>query len=325
MKAIVFEEYGEADVLRMVDVAPPVPRPDEVLVRVRAAGVDRGAWHLMAGHPRMVRLATGLRRPRDGRLGSELAGTVEAVGSAVTRFAVGDEVLGAGRGAFAELAVARERSLVPRPPGLDPIAAAALPISGVTAVQALRKLGPLRRGQRVLVIGAAGGVGSFAVQIAADAGAEVTGVCSAGKADAVRSLGAHEVIDYRTADPLAPGRTWDLIIDTAGAAPLRRLRAALSAGGGAVIVGSEGTGTAFGGGISRTFLAGPTSVLSSRKTAGLISLVKTEDLAEVVDLAAAERIRPLIDQVLPLERAADAVAHLAAGRARGKTVLRVRD
>ncbi len=325
MKAIVHEEYGEAEVLRTVDADPPVPRRDEVLVRVRAAGVDRGVWHLMAGRPLLVRSATGIRSPRDGRLGSELAGTVGAVGSAVSRFAVGDEVMGAGRGAFAEFAVARERALVARPPALDPISAAALPVSGVTALQALGRFGPLRGGHRVLVIGAAGGVGSFAVQIAADAGAEVTGVCSTGKTEAVRGLGAHDMIDYRLADPLAPGRTWDLIVDTAGGAPLRRLRRALALGGGAVIVGSEHSGTAVGGGISRTFLAAPTSLFSGRKAAGLISLVRADDLAAVVDLAVAGRIRPLIDQVLPLERAADAVAHLAAGRACGKTVLRVPD
>src|SRR4051794_3471488 len=244
MKAIVQDAYGEAEVLRLEDVDVPQPGPGEVLVAVRAAGVDRGAWHVMTGLPYLGRLGFGLRRPRNRVRGLDVAGTVEAVGADVTRFGKGDEVFGTCRGAYAEYATARADHLALKPAHLTFEQAAALPTSGATALHALR-----HPGDRVLVIGAGGGVGSFAVQLAKARGAHVTGVCSTAKVDLVRRLGADEVIDY-TRDPLTG--QYDLILDIAGNRTLSTLRALLTPHGTLVIVGGENGGN-FSGGMNRQF------------------------------------------------------------------------
>ena len=243
MRAVVQEAYGDADVLRPAErPLPRALRDDEVLVRVHAAGLDRGTWHLMTGTPYAVRLVMGLRRPRQPVPGLDLSGTVAAIGTAVTRFAPGDEVYGIGTGTFAEYAVAREDKLAPKPASLTHERSATVPVSGTTALHAVTDIAGVTAGQRVLVTGASGGVGSYAVQLAVAAGAEVTGVSSAGKADLVRSLGATHVLDYARDDLAAVPDRYDVIIDIAGNTSLSRLRRALTPTGTAVLVGGEDAG-----------------------------------------------------------------------------------
>src|SRR5215213_2070023 len=242
MRAVVQDTYGEADVLHVEQIPRPEPGSGEVLVRVAAAGVDRGVWHLMAGKPYAVRLAIGLRAPRNRIRGRELAGVVEAVGAEVTSFRPGDAVYGIGEGSFAEYAPAKATKLAPTPAGLSAEQASVVPVSASTALQAVRDHGRVQAGQTVLVIGASGGVGSFAVQIAKAVGAHVTGVSSTEKVDLVRSLGADEVVDYRTTDLAASGRRYDVVLDIGGNRPLRTLRRLLSPTGTLVIVGGEDGG-----------------------------------------------------------------------------------
>lgn len=225
MKAIVQDRYGSADVLALRDIAAPLVGDNDVLVRVRAAGCGPDVWHLMTGLPYFARLMVGFRKPKVGVRGWDLAGRVEAVGSAVAGFQRGDEVMGIGEGSFAELAIARPDKLVPKPARLTTEQAAAVPISGVTALQALRDKAGVRPGHKVLIIGAAGGVGSLAVQLARAFGAEVTGVCSTTKMDLVRSIGAEHVIDYTREDFTDGQRRWDVIVDMAGRRPVSQLRA----------------------------------------------------------------------------------------------------
>jgi NADPH:quinone reductase-like Zn-dependent oxidoreductase len=229
MNAVIQDTYGSPEVLELREIDKPVVRDDEVLVQVHAAGVDPGVWHLMTGLPYLVRvMGYGLRKPKVGIRGQDVAGRVEAVGTNVTRFRPGAEVFGICEGSFAEYACARPGKLAPKPANLTFEQAAAVPISGLTALQALRDRGKVQPGQTVLIIGAAGGVGSFAVQLAKAFGAEVTGVCSTTKVDLVRSIGADEVIDYTREDFADGVRHWDLIVDTAGRRSLSQLRRALT-------------------------------------------------------------------------------------------------
>lgn len=320
MRAVVQDAYGAADVIRVEDVPDPTDLgAEQVLIRVRAAGVDRGVWHLMTGMPRIVRLGTGLRRPRVRTRGTEVAGTVERVGSAVTRFAVGDEVFGAVRAAFAELAIADQRSLATAPRSVDAVHAAALPVSGVTALQAVRDAGRVASGDRVLVLGAAGAVGHSAVQLARHLGAEVTGMCSAGKADLARDAGAVRVLDY-AAHAVAEGAPYDVVIDTGGRRPLRELEDALTPTGALVLVGGEGGG-AVTGGFERQLAAGLRSRFSRRRLVGLMSTANADDLAELARLVDAGALRPLVERTYALEQAPAALARLASGAARGKQML----
>ena len=243
MKAIVQGRYGSADVLELADIDRPVPTGTEVLVQVQAAGLHRGDWHVMTGLPYLIRIvvpALGLRKPKSPVLGMDVAGRVEAVGSKVTRFQPGDEVFGWCDGSFAEYASAPEDQLAAKPANLSFEQAAAVPISGFAALQALREVGEIQARQKVLIIGAAGAVGSFGVQLAKAFGAQVTGVASTTQVDLVRSIGADDVIDYTRADVTDGSRHWDLIIDTAGRRPLSQLRRALTPTGTLVIVGGEG-------------------------------------------------------------------------------------
>src|SRR5688572_22912186 len=242
MRAVVQDQYGEADVLHLDRVARPEIGAGEVLVRVQAAGVDRGVWHLMAGKPYAVRLVMGMKAPKNRIRGRELAGVVEAVGADVTTLRVGDEVFGIGEGTFAEFAPAKATKLAPRPAGLSAGQAAVVPISASTALQAVRDHGRVQSGQSVLVIGASGGVGSFAVQIAKASGARVTGVSSTEKLDLVRSLGADDVVDYRTTDLATLDRRFDVVLDIGGNRRLRTLRRLLTPTGTLVIVGGEDGG-----------------------------------------------------------------------------------
>jgi len=322
MRAIVQERYGSAEVLHLGNVPLPEPKDKEVLVQVGAAGVDRGVWHIMTGLPYLGRLAFGLRKPRNPVPGMDLAGTVSAVGSSVTRFAVGDQVYGSGRSTYAEYAVAPEARLAAKPEGLSFAQAAAVPVSAITALQGLGKTGRVQPGQRVLVIGAAGGVGSYAVQLAKAFGAEVTGVCSTGKMDFVRSLGADEVIDYTTQD-YADGRsTWDLILDIAGNPSIARLRSALTPKGTAVITGGEAGGKLTGG-MNRQLGALALSPFVPQRLTMFIGAVRTAELEDLTRLIEAGSITPPLERTFPLDQAAEALRRLAAGKVRGKLAITV--
>ncbi len=247
MKAIVQNTYGSPDILELTDIDKPEITDDEVLVRVHAAGVDRGVWHLMTGLPYLARLAFGLRAPKNPVPGMDVAGVVETVSSSVARFQPGDEVFGVGKGTFAEYALAREEKLAPRPSNLTFEQAAAVSISGLTALQGLRDHGKVCPGQEVLIVGASGGVGTFAIQLARAFGAQVTGVCSTSKIDLVRSIGADHVIDYTQEDFAAGKQRYDVILDIGGSSSLARLRGVLTVRGTLIIVGGETGGRWLGG------------------------------------------------------------------------------
>ncbi len=321
MKAIVQDRYGSADVLELGDVEVPAVGDGDVLVRVRAAGVDPGVWHVMAGLPYAVRLGFGLRRPRNRVPGLDLAGVVEAVGRGVTRFAPGDEVFGTGTGTFAEFAVAPAAKLSPKPASLGFEHAAAVPISGQTALAAVRRVGRVRPGQRVLVIGAGGGVGSFAVQIAKTAGAHVTGVCSTGKLDLVRSIGADDVIDYTRDDIADGGQRYDVVIDTAGNRPLSLLRRALTPQGTLVLVGGEASTGKWLQGFDRQLRALLLSPFIGARLVPLVSGQSAEDLEQLTELIEAGQVTPVIDRTYELAGAPDAIRHIEEGHARGKVVV----
>jgi NADPH:quinone reductase-like Zn-dependent oxidoreductase len=325
MRAVTQHRYGGTEQLSVHgDVPVPQPGPGEVLVRVRAAGVDQGVWHLMAGLPLVVRLGFGLRRPKHPVPGMALAGFVEAVGPDVDGFATGDRVLGVGTGAFAELAVARADKLVHAPDGLDLTAAAALPISATTAMQAVRDHGRAAPGQRVLVIGASGGVGSYAVQIAAAIGADVTAVASGAKADLVRSLGATRVVDHRTTalTPDTTGGAFDLVVDIAGGRRIRDLRRLLTPTGTLVIVGAE-TGGRLTGGVQRQIGAAALSAFVTQRLVMFLADEGAEVLGRVMDLVRQGQVRPTLDRTYPLADAGTAIEDLRAGRVRGKAVVTV--
>jgi NADPH:quinone reductase-like Zn-dependent oxidoreductase len=322
MRAIVQDAYGEADVLRLAEIDRPTIGTDEVLVRVHAAGVDQGAWHLMAGLPYPIRLAGyGFRAPKTPVRGRELAGRVEAVGRDVTTLRPGDEVYGVGEGTFAEYARAAAGKLAPRPANLSARQAAAVPVSGLTALQAVRDQGRVQPGQQVLVIGAGGGVGTIAVQIAKAFGAEVTGVCSTGKVDLVRSLGADHVVDYLLEEDLAVGeRRFDVILDTGGNRPLRALRRALTPTGTLVIVGAE-TGGRWLGGLDRQLRAMALSPFVGQRLGTFIASENAADLVALADLLESGAVTPVVDRAFPLAETPAALRHLREGRARGKVVI----
>nr|WP_225957115.1 NAD(P)-dependent alcohol dehydrogenase [Amycolatopsis lexingtonensis] len=304
--------------LEFRDVGRPSPGAGEVLVRVHAAGVDPGVWHLTTGQPYLLRLlGFGFRRPKQPVRGLDFAGTVEETGDGVTRFRPGDEVFGIGKGSFAELAVAGQDLVAAKPTRLSFEQAAAVLVSGGTALQAVRDAGDVRPGQRVLVIGAAGGVGSFAVQLAKAFGAHVTGLCSTAKTDLVRALGADHVVDYTREDFAA--ERYDLIVDTAGLRSLTRLRRALTPRGTLVIVGGEG-GRWFGG-IQRVLVAALLNPLVRHRLRGLVARERGADLETLRELIEAGKVTPVLDRTYPLADAAAAIGHLHAGRAAGKVVL----
>ncbi len=321
MKAVVQNRYGSEDVLELRDVEKPVPEPHQVLVRVKAAGVNMADWHLMAGRPTIMRLfGLGFRGPKARIRGSDVAGVVDRVGSAVTRCAVGDEVFGSGKGTFAEFALADEKHLLPKPANVPFEQAGAAMMVGYTARQALRAGGVAEHelaGQRILVIGAAGGVGSMAVQMATHFGATVTGVCSTAKVAFVLSLGADEVLDYTKSEVLG---TYDAIIDTAGGRPLRVLRTLLAPHGRLVIVGSEG-GNAFLGLLGRSIRAALVSPFVRQKLITLMAVETPDDVAAIRELLASGAITTPIERTFSLAGAADAIRHLEAGMACGKVVV----
>ncbi len=324
MQAIVQDTYGAADVLRLEDVERPPVGERDVLVEVHAAGLDPGVWHLMTGRPYLVRLmGFGLRRPKDRVAGQDVAGRVAAVGSGVARLRPGDEVFGTCTGAFAEYARGREDTLAPKPANLTFEQAAVVPTSGATALQALRDTAHVEAGQSVLVIGAGGGVGTFAVQIARALGAEVTGVCSAGKTDLVRALGARRTIDYSLEEFADGRRRYDVILDTAGNRPLSHLRRALGPAGTLVIIGGEGGGPLLGG-IDRQLRASLLSPFVRQSLGSLFSTVAAADLERLRELLEAGKVVPVVGRTCPLSEVPDAVRQLEAGHARGKIAISVR-
>jgi NADPH:quinone reductase-like Zn-dependent oxidoreductase len=320
MKVIVQDAYGSAEVLRLGEIERPEVADHEVLLRVVAAGVDRGAWHLMTGVPYVMRIGTGLRAPRAPVPGSNVAGRVEIVGKAVTRFRPGDEAYGTCKGAFAEYACAREDRLAPKPAHLTFEQAAVVPHGGFAALQALRDHGKVQPGQKVLIVGASGAVGSVAVQLAKALGAEVTGVCSTAKVEMVRALGADHVIDY-TRDDFAEGAHYDLILGIGGNAPLSRIRRALARTGTLVIVGGEGGGRWTG--MGRQIRAQMLSPFVGQKLGTFIAKQNAKDLLVLNELIESGKVTPIIDRVYALSDAPDAVRYLESGQARGRIVVTV--
>jgi NADPH:quinone reductase-like Zn-dependent oxidoreductase len=323
MKAIVQDKYGSTDVLELREIDRPTIGPDDVLVRVRAAGVDPGVWHLMTGLPYLIRvMGYGLRAPKWRIRGRALSGSVELVGENVTGFHPGDEVFGTCEGSFADYASARADRLAPKPTNLTFEQAATVPISAQTALQALRDAGRVQPGQRVLIIGAAGGVGSFAVQLAKGYGAYVTGVCGTEKAELVRSIGADDVIDYTRTDFADGTRRYDLILDTAGNRSLSHLRRALAPEGTLVIIGGEGGGRWLGmmGRIFRTMVLAP---FVRQRLRFLSATERAEDLRLLKELIEAGKVTPVIDRTYPLSQASEAIRYLERGHARGKVVIAV--
>ena len=317
MRAVVQDRYGPADTWELRNIERPVIQPDEVLLRVHAAGLDRGTWHAMTGRPYLMRImGFGFRSPKRRIPGRAVAGTVVAVGPKVTRFAVGDEVFGVARGSFADYAAAPDDKLAPKPTTLTFEQAATVPISATTALQGLR-LGRIAPGQQVLVVGASGGVGTYAVQLAKAFGAEVTGVCSASKQDLVRSLGADHSIDYHSEDAVDGSRRYDLILDIAGNTALRRLRRALAPTGTLVIVGGESKG-GLTGGLGRSLRAPLTSLFVRPRLTMLVSNEHHADLAPLTELIDTGKLTPSIDTTYTMDQAPDAMRHLEAGTVRGK-------
>jgi NADPH:quinone reductase-like Zn-dependent oxidoreductase len=325
MKAIVQDRYGSApeDVLRVQEVDRPVAGDDEVLVRVVAASVDRGTWHVMAGLPYPIRVAGfGLRRPKYLNPGRSVAGTVDAVGPRVTGVKQGDEVFGICNGSFAEYARGRIGKLAPKPSSLSFQHAAAVPVSGLAALQAVRNHGRVQAGQKVLVIGASGGVGSFAVQIAKAFNAEVTGVCSTAKVAAVRALGADHVVDYTREDIADGEHQYDVVLDIGGNRRLSQLRRTLTPRGRLVIVGGETDGRWLGG-TDRQVRAQLLSAFVSQKLGTFVASENAKDLLALRELLDSGKIAPAIDRAYPLAETAAAIRYMLEGRACGKVLITV--
>ena len=324
MKAIVQDVYGSAaEVLALEDVSVPAPGDDEVLIRVHAAGVGPDVWHSVTGRPYVGRLmGTGLRKPKTRVVGGDVAGTIEMVGKAVTQFQPQDEVFGVCSGAFADYACAHPDTLAPKPANLGFEQAAAVPISGCAALHGLRDAGGLQAGQTVLIVGASGGVGTFAVQIAKALGADVTGVCRTAKLDLVRSIGADHVIDY-TREEFADGaHRYDLILDTAGRRSLSQVRRALTPRGTLVLVGGEGGGR-LAGGFDRQLRAVVLSLFVGQTLRSLISTERRQDLLFLKDLIEDGKITPVVDSIYELDDAAQALSDAEEGHGRGKRVITI--
>ena len=322
MKAVWYDRYGRPDVLEVREVPVPEVPEDGMLVQVRAASVNPLDWHTMTGTPYLVRLTGGLRAPRDTRLGVDFAGTVTAVGPAMTRFAPGDDVFGGAGGAFGEYLTVR-RSVAAKPANLSFEQAAAVPVAAVTALQGLRDRGRIQSGQQVLVNGASGGVGTFAVQLARSFGATVTGVCSTANVEAIRDLGADHVVDYTHTDFAGEDRRYDLVLDVAGGRSWADYRRVLTAAGTLVVVG----------GPKRNRWVGPLGAgvrlrvrsLPGRRrvVAPFLASLNPDDLATLAGLLADGRIRPVVDRRYALADVPDALRHVGAGHARGKVVITI--
>jgi NADPH:quinone reductase-like Zn-dependent oxidoreductase len=323
MKAIVRTQYGSPDVLQLKDVEKPVPKDDEVLVQMQAASINALDWHLMRGEPFLARTGgNGLRKPKDQRLGVDLAGVVDVVGSKVTRFRVGDDVYGRGDGAFAEYACAREDALEVKPATINFEAAAAVPVAAITALQGLRDHGHIQAGQQVLIQGASGGVGTFAVQIAKALGAEVTAVCSTRNVEMARSIGADHVIDYMQEDFLRKGQQYDLILAVSGYHPIFAYRRALRPKGIYIMAGASNAHLMRA--VFQATLLGPVISKFGRKKMGSFLCKPTQkDLAFITELLEAGKVVPVIERTYPLRETSEAMRYVEAGHARGKVVITI--
>ncbi len=320
MKAIVYHRYGSPDVLPLQEVDKPVPGDDAVLVRVYAAAVNPYDWHFMRGEPYFMRLMFGLRTPKRSGLGVDYAGQVEAVGKDVTEFQPGDEVFGMCDGAFAEYLCVPESEAAPKPANLTFVQAAAVPLAGLTALQGLRDSGELQPGQRILIIGASGGVGTFAVQIAKILGAHVTGVCSTPNLDLVRSLGADEVIDYTQEDFAQRGQTYDIIFQLGGMHSPAHCRRALTPQGRLVLSSGDSDGRWIGP-MDRVIQAAVLSPFVSQTLVALDTKRSKKDLAHLKELIEAGTLTPVIDRTHPLSEVPEAIRYVESGHARGKVVI----
>ena len=314
MRAIIYERYGSPDVLELRDVDKPSVTDDGVLVRIRAASTNPYDWHFMRAKPVFTRAMFGWFKPKDHRLGADLAGEVEAVGKDVTRFRAGDAVFGEGAGAFAEYACVPERWLAKKPSNLSFEQAAAVPMAGITALQGLRDSGKIQAGQKVLILGASGGVGTFAVQIAKSFGAEVTGVCSTKNVEMVRSIGADHVVDYTREDFTRGGVRYDLMLDTIGNRSLHACRRVLAPKAVYVFIGGRMSH------LAASMLAGP---FVSQDVKAVVAKRSSADLEFLSGLIEAGRVTPVIDRTYKLSEVPEAVRYLEEGHARGKIVITV--
>lgn len=319
MKAIVYTSYGPTEVLQLREIDKPSPKDNEVLIKVQAASVNPLDWHFMRGMPYIVRLMTGLRKPKITRLGVDVAGQVEAVGRNVTQFRPGDQVFGSCRGAFAEYVCTSEAALVTKPDSVTIEQAAAVPVAAITALQGLRDKGRIQPGQKVLINGAAGGVGTFAVQIAKSFDADVTGVCSTKNVDMVRSIGADQVIDYIREDFTGRGQRYDLILDCIGNHPLSAIRGILNPKG--ICVGVGGPTGRWKMGLAQMIKARVVSWLVSQNFVSFIARLNKEDLIILRDLIQAGKVTPVIVERFRLNQIPAAVRYLEEGHARGKVVI----
>lgn len=322
MKAIVYREYGGPEVLRYEEVEKPVPKDDEVLIKVQVAAVNPLDWRLMSGKPAPLRLAMGLRKPRSGRPGVDMAGQVEGIGKNVTQFKSGDAVFGSGSGAFAEYACATDSKIAMKPESVTFEDAASVNIAGLTALQGLRDKGKVHAGSKVLINGAAGGVGTFGVQLGKHFGAHVTGVCSARNVDMVRSLGADEVIDYTRENFIRGDQRYDVILDCVGNYSFSEYRRVLNPEGRSVGVGAphDFSIIAF---LASTIKDMALSASGKQKSVMFIAKGSQSDLTLIGELIASGKVKPVIEKIYPLSEAAEAVRHVEAGHARGKVLIRV--
>jgi len=326
MKAVVYTDYGSPDVLEIRDIKRPVPNDDQVLIRVRAASINPLDWHYIEGTPYIMRaFGVGLRKPKDPRLGVDMAGEVEAIGKNVTQFKPGDEVFGGRNGAFAEYVCARaDRAIALKPSNITFEQAASVPIAAITALQGLRDKGHISAGQKVLINGASGGVGTFAVQIAKSWGAEVTGVCSTRNLDLVRSLGADHVIDYTKEDFTKGEQRYDVILDNVGTQPLSGFKRALVPNGICVMIGGGGPNDGgLIGPMARPIKALFLSPFMTQKMGMMMAELNKKDLNVLGDLMQSGKVKPVIDRTYPLSQIADAIRYLEQGHARGKVVITI--
>lgn len=322
MKAIVYHDYGPPDVLRLEVVDKPLPREDQVLIRIRAAAANPLDWHYIRGTPYVMRMESGFGQPKDPGVGVDMAGVVVATGSNVTQFKPGDEVFGTVNGAFAEYALTTERRIAPKPASLTFEQAAGVPVAALTALQGLRDKGRIQPGQKVLINGSSGGVGTFAVQIAKSLGAEVTGICSTRNLELVRSLGADHVIDYTQEDFAESGQQYDLIVDNVGNRSLSDYRRVLKSKGTYVLIGGGGPDNGKWLGPLATMLKVlVVSPFVSQDLTTLMASIRQDDLRLLGELIESNQVRPVIDRTYPLSEAAEAIRYLETGRARGKVII----
>ncbi len=322
MKAIVYEQYGPPEVLQLKELAKPTPAENEVLIKVRAASVNPLDWHFMRGDPWFIRLMLGMRKPKNARLGVDVAGMVEGIGGNVPQFKLGDEIFGCCRGAFAEYVSAKEDTLALKPASVSFEAAAAVPIAAITALQGLRDKGQIKPGKKVLVDGASGGVGTFAIQIAKAFGAEVTAVCSTRNLERARTLGADYVFDYTREDFTRSGRRYDLIFGANAFHSIFAYRRALRKGGICVKAGGKATFSAM---FVEPLLSRMLSMVSSKKVCGFLAKLNKKDLLLLKELLEGGKIVPVLDRRYPLSETPEAIRYVEEGHAQGKVVLTVED